>query len=149
MKLVSACLCGINCAWNGKSKVSPKILDLVKSGELIPVCPEQLGGLSTPRIPQEIQGGSGEDVLAGRCKVINKEGEDVTAKFMKGAEETLKIAKLTGSKEFIAKSKSPSCGCGTTYDGTFSGALIEGDGVTTALLKQNGIKVISNEDIEA
>lgn len=147
MKIVSACLCGINCAWNGKSKVSPKVLELIKSGELIPVCPEQLGGLSTPRIPQEIQGCSGENVLANRCKVMNKNGEDVTAQFIRGAEEALKIAKLTGATEFIAKSKSPSCGCGSTYDGTFSGTLIEGDGVTTALLKQNGIKVKSEEDL--
>lgn len=147
MKIVSACLCGINCAWNGKSKVSPKVLELIKSGELIPVCPEQLGGLITPRIPQEIQRGSGEDVLAGRCKVMNKNGEDVTAQFIRGAEEALKIAELTGATEFIAKSKSPSCGCGSTYDGTFSGTLIEGDGVTTALLKQNGIKVTSEEDL--
>jgi len=147
MKLISACLCGINCAWNGKSKISPKILELVKSGEFIPVCPEQLGGLSTPRIPQEIQGGSGEDVLAGKCKVINKEGKDVTAQFVRGAEETLKIAKLTGAKKFIAKSKSPSCGCGKIYDGTFSGRIIKGDGETTKLLKKNGIKVISEEDL--
>lgn len=147
MKLISACLCGINCAWNGKSKVSPKVLKLMKSGEFIPVCPEQLGGLSTPRVPQEIQGGSGEDVLCGKCKVINKEGKDVTSEFIKGAEETLKIARLTNATEFIAKSKSPSCGCGSTYNGTFSGTLIKGDGVTTALLKENGIKVVSEEDL--
>lgn len=147
MKIISACLCGINCAWNGKAKTSPKVLELIKSGELIPVCPEQLGGLSTPRIPQEIQGGSGENVLTGKCKVMNREGEDVTVQFIRGAEEALKIARLVGATEFIAKSKSPSCGCGSTYNGTFSGTLIEGDGVTTALLKQNGIKVISGEDL--
>lgn len=147
MKIVSACLCGINCAWNGKSKPSQKIIELMESEEMIPICPEQLGGLSTPRIPQEIQGCSGKDVLAGRCKVMNKNGEDVTAQFIRGAEEALKIAKLTGATEFIAKSKSPSCGCGSTYDGTFSGTLIEEDGVTTALLKQNGIKVINEEDL--
>lgn len=147
MKIASACLCGINCAWNGKSKSSQQVIDLMKTGEIIPVCPEQLGGLSTPRIPQEIQGCSGEDVLAGKCKIVDKDGGDVTAQFIRGAEETLKIAKLTGATEFIAKSKSPSCGCGSTYDGTFSGTLIEGDGVTTALLKQNGIKVTSEEDL--
>jgi len=146
MKIVSACLCGVNCAWNGKSKVSPRVLELIESGELIPVCPEQLGGLSTPRVPQEIRSGSGEDVLSGRCKVVNKDGTDVTAQFVRGAEETLKIARLAGATEFIAKSKSPSCGCGSTYDGTFSGTLTEGDGVTTALLRRNGIKVISSED---
>ncbi|MFA7170105.1 MAG: DUF523 domain-containing protein [Candidatus Paceibacterota bacterium] len=147
MKIVSACLCGINCAWNGKSKPSQKVIELIKTGEIIPVCPEQLGGLSTPRVPQEIQGYSGEDVLAGKCKVTNKNGEDVTAHFIRGAEETLRIAKLVGATEFIAKSKSPSCGCGSTYDGTFSGTLIEGDGVTTAFLKQHGIKVTSEEDL--
>ena len=147
MKIISACLCGVNCAWNGQTKTSEKAVELVKRGEAIPVCPEQLGGLSTPRIPQEIQAGSGEDVLCCKCKVVNKNEEDVTAQFIRGAEETLKIAKLIGATEFIAKSKSPSCGCGSTYDGTFSGTLITGDGVTTALLKQNGIKVISENEL--
>lgn len=147
MKLVSACLLGIKCTWNGKSKKNKKIIKLSKKEVLIPVCPEQLGGLPTPRIPQEIQGCSGEKVLDGKCKVKNKIGKDVTKQFIKGAKETLKIAKLFKVKEFIGKSKSPSCGCGKIYDGTFSGKLIKGDGVTTALLKKNGIKVITEKDL--
>jgi uncharacterized protein YbbK (DUF523 family) len=99
----------------------------------MPVCPEQLGGLKTPRAPQEIQGGTGEDVLDGKCKVLNIDGGDVTQEFITGAEETLKIVKLFHIEEFIGKSRSPSCGCGQIYDGTFSRQLIDGDGVTTTL----------------
>ncbi len=147
MKLVSACLLGLKCTWDGKSKRNEKIIKLLKKEVLIPVCPEQLGGLPTPRIPQEIQGCSGEDVLARICKVKNKSGQDITKQFIKGAKETLKIAKQLNIKEFIGKSKSPSCGSGLIYDGTFSGKLARGDGVTTALLKRNGIKVITEKDL--
>jgi uncharacterized protein YbbK (DUF523 family) len=148
MKLISACLLGIKCSWDGKSRYeNDKAIELVKEETLIPVCPEQLGGLGTPRVVQEIQGGAGEDVLDGRVKVVNKIGEDVTREFIKGAEETLRIARQFNIKEFIAKSKSPSCGCGQVYDGTFSGKLIKGDGVTTALLKRNGIRIIPEEEL--
>lgn len=82
MKIVSACLAGINCMWNGESKLCQEVIDLVKQGKAIPICPEQLGGLKTPRIPQEIQNGTGEDVLDGKCKVVNKNGEDVTKQFI-------------------------------------------------------------------
>ena len=126
---------------------SGKAIELLNSEKLMPVCPEQLGGLQTPRAPQEIQGGTGEDVLVGRCKVLNINGEDVTQKFITGAEETLKIARLFHIEEFIGKSRSPSCGCGQIYDGTFSRRLIDGDGVTTALLKRNRIRVITEEDL--
>jgi len=95
MKLISACLLGIRCTWDGKDNYkSNKAIELLNSETLIPICPEQLGGLKTPRIPQEIQGGTGEDVLDRKCKVLNRNGEDVTAEFITGAEETLKIAKL-------------------------------------------------------
>ncbi len=137
MKLCSACLLGINCVWDGRNKVNPKVVELLKKEQLIPVCPEQLGSLSTPRIPSEQKGD----------KVFNKEGKDVTSNFIRGAEETLKIVKLFGIKEAIFKQKSPSCGCGKIYDGSFSGSLIEGDGITTSLLKKNGIKVINDEDL--
>ncbi len=148
MKLCSACLLGIKCAWDGKDRYkNKKVIELAKREILIPVCPEQLGGLPTPRIFQEIQGGTGDDVLNGKCKVLNKEGKDVTKFFIEGAYEVLKIAKLLGIKEFIAKQKSPSCGCGKIYDGTFTKRLIKGDGVTTALLKRHGIKVISDENL--
>ena len=146
MKIVSACLIGINCMWSGKSKPCQKVIDLVKQGKAIPVCPEQLGGLKTPRVPQEIQGGTGRDVLNEKCKVVNKNGEDVTEQFIRGAEEALRIAKLVNAKECSAKSKSPSCGCGLTYDGTFYGNLIPGDGVATAFLKKNGIRVMNEKE---
>ena len=148
MKLISACLLGIKCAWDGKDNYkSDKAIELLNSETLIPVCPEQLGGLKTPRAPQEIQGGTGEDVLDKKCKVLNRNGEDVTQQFITGAEETLKIARQFHIEEFIGKSKSPSCGCGQIYDGTFSRRLVKGDGVTTALLKRNGIRVITEEDL--
>jgi len=148
MKLISACLLGIKCAWDSQDNYkSDKAIELSNSETLTPVCPEQLGGLKTPRAPQEIQGGTGEDVLDGKCKVLNIDGEDVTQKFFTGAEETLKVAKLFHIQEFIGKSRSPSCGCGQIYDGTFSQKLIGGDGVTTALLKRNGIKVVTEEDL--
>ena len=146
MKIVSACLLGIKCRWDGKVKPCPKILELAKKEKLIPVCPEQLGGLSTPRIAQEVQSCSGEDVLDGKGKVLNRKGEDVTLNFITGAEEVLKIARLFNIKEFIGKSKSPSCGCGIIYDGSFSGNLTKGNGVTTALLKRNGIKIKTEKD---
>ena len=148
MKLISACLLGIKCAWDGKDNYrSDKAIELLISETLIPVCPEHLGGLKTPRVAQEIQGGTGADILDKRCKVLNRNREDVTQEFITGAEETLKIVKLFHIKEFIGKSKSPSCGCGQIYDGTFSQKLINGDGVTTALLKRNGIRVITEEDL--
>jgi uncharacterized protein YbbK (DUF523 family) len=149
MKLVSACLLGIKCRYDGGDKSNKKIIELGKKEILIPVCPEQLGGLPTPRMPpREIQNGSGNDVLDGKCKVLNKNGEDFTEDLVRGAEEVLKIAKMFNIKEFISRKRSPSCGCGKIYDGTFSGKIIKGDGVTTALLKKNEIKVISEGDFE-
>ncbi len=142
MKLCSACLLGIECHYDGRSKlekVSDELLQEYKNGNIIPVCPEQLVGFSTPRAAAEIQGMSGEHVLEGICKVLEKNGEDVTQKFIKGACEVLKIAQYLGVKEYIGVQKSPSCGCGRIYDGTFTGTLIDGDGVTVALLKKNGI----------
>ncbi|MEA3254014.1 MAG: DUF523 domain-containing protein [Chloroflexota bacterium] len=148
MKLISACLLGIRCAWNGNDNTNERALELSKIETLIPVCPEQLGGLSTPRAPQEIQGGAGEDVLNGECKVMNREGKDVTRQFIRGAKETLKIAKQLEVKEFIARSRSPSCGCAQIYDGSFSGGLRDGDGVTAALLRRNGIRIIPEGDLQ-
>ena len=137
MKLCSACLLGINCNYKGKSKYNEKVAELAKKEVLIPVCPEQLGGLPTPRDPVEIKGN----------KAITIKGEDFTQDFIRGAEETLKIAKLFNCKEAILKHDSPSCGCGKIHDGTFSDKLISGDGITTKILKLNGIKVISDEDL--
>ena len=149
MKLVSACLLGVRCRWDGKIKGDRKIIELVKKEILIPVCPEQLGGLPTPRKPCGILGGNGEDVLNGKAKVLSaKSGEDFTKNFIKGAKETLKIAKIFGIKEAILKQPSPSCGLGKTYalDEKFKNKKVEGNGVTAALLKRHGIKVLTEKD---
>lgn len=137
MIIVSACLAGINCRWDGEARPNPKIIEMIKDGKAIPVCPEQLGGLPTPRTPSEQKGD----------KVFAKDGNDVTVQFRKGAEEILKIAKMINCNQAIFKSKSPSCGCGKIYDGSFFGKLIDGDGVTAKLLKENNIKVITEEEI--
>ena len=135
--LCSACLLGIKCRYDGKSNPNKKVIGLFKKEILIPVCPEQLGGLPTPREPAEQRGN----------KVIAKSGIDVTYNFKKGAREVLKLAKLFGIKEAILKQRSPSCGHGQIKDGTFSNRFIKGDGITTALLKRNKIKVITEEDL--
>lgn len=147
MKLCSACLLGVRCRYDGQVKPNALVKKLAISEPHIPICPEQLGGQMTPRPNAEIKGGDGNDVLAGRASVVEPDGNDVTGQFVAGAHEVLKLAQLYGVTEAILKSKSPSCGCGQIYDGTFSGKKITGDGVTTALLKQNGIRVISEEDI--
>ena len=138
MYIVSACLCGINCKYNGGNNLNPKVLKLVKEGKAIPVCPEQLGGLSTPRIPSEIKDG----------RVINKEGIDVTKNFEDGACEVLKLCEELKIKKAILKSKSPSCGYGEVYDGNFNGTLVKGNGVLTNMLIDNGIDVISSDNID-
>jgi len=132
MKIVSACFLGIRCLYNNRSRPNKKVLALLNDEVLIPVCSEQLGGLPTPREPSHIVGN----------KVITKSGKDVTEYFRKGAEEVLKIAKLFNIQEAILKQGSPSCGCG------ICGPFLKGDGVTTSLLKKNGIKVISQGQIK-
>jgi uncharacterized protein YbbK (DUF523 family) len=146
MKLISACLLGVKCRWDGEDCQNNQALELMKKEILIPVCPEQLGGLPTPRPRQEINGKTGKDVWEERSRVITEDGQDVTAQFMKGAEETLKIARLYRVKEFIGKSLSPSCSCSRIYDGTFSGKLRDGRGVTAELLMKNGIKIKELEE---
>lgn len=131
--LISACLLGVNCKYDGNNNYDEELYNKIKDYELIPVCPEVWGGLTTPRYPSEIKDN----------KVINTKGEDVTKNFEKGAQETLELAKKLGVKKAILKAKSPSCGNGKIYDGTFTGTLIDGDGITTRLLKENGIEVIT------
>lgn len=140
MILISACLAGVNCKYNGGNNLNEKILELVKEGKAILVCPEQLGGLSTPRVPAEIISKDNEKL------VITKTGEDVTHQYEKGALEVLNLAKKLGINKVIFKANSPSCGSGIIYDGTFSGIKIEGNGITTELLKNNGIDVITEKD---
>lgn len=146
MILVSGCLCGVNCKYDGGNNLNEEILNLLKEGKAIIVCPEQLGGLTTPRVPSEIVGGTGKDVLEGKAKVMGKNGVDVTEAFLKGAYETLKIAKEIKPEYVILKAKSPSCGFGTIYAGKFNGEKQEGNGVTCELLLQNGFKVKTEND---
>jgi len=135
--LVSACLWGVNCQYNGESDFTRELLEFLKDkGEFIAVCPEVLGGLPIPREGAEIVG----------KKVKTAGGKDVTKQFLRGAERVLKIAKENNVKLAILKAKSPSCGVGWIYDGTFSQNLIKGDGVTAALLKKNKIKVLTEKD---
>lgn len=137
--LISACLTGICCRYNGKHCKDERLLASLEDIELIPVCPEQLGGLPTPREPAEIIGGEGKDVLSGHATVQTQSGKDVSSFFIDGAQKTLEIAGDKGITMAVMKQKSPSCGCGFTYDGSFKRRLMSGDGVTTALLKQKGI----------
>lgn len=135
--LVSACLLGINCKYNGDNNENIKVLEFIKDKEVIPMCPEIMGGLTTPRPPSEIK----------ENKVINNLDIDVTENFQKGANETLKLAKLFGVKKALLKSKSPSCGVGKIYAGTFSGNLIDGNGITTKLLLEHNIEVLTEKDL--
>lgn len=137
MYLISACLVGINCKYNGKNNYNEKALELVKSGKAIPICPEQLGGLITPRIPAEIK------IIDGKRKVLNKNGEDVTQAFEKGANEVLELCKKLDIEKVILQPRSPSCGVGKIYNGNFDGTLIDGNGITAQLLIDNGIIVES------
>lgn len=135
--IVSACLAGLSCRYDCKLKPDAKIVELVRQGKAVPVCPEQLGGLPTPRIASERRGN----------QVVQKDGTDVTENFQRGAEEALKLAQLIGAKQAILKARSPSCGKGQTYDGTFTGTLTNQDGVFAELCQKNGIKVTTEEEL--
>jgi uncharacterized protein YbbK (DUF523 family) len=145
LRLVSACLLGVRCRYDGKSCLNEKLLRLAEMEELLPVCPEQLGGLKTPRNRSWIVDGAGSEVLDGKARVIMEPKKDVTENFIRGAEEVLKLARLFSVKEAVLKSKSPSCGSGEIHR-AFSGEFRAGDGVTAALLKQNGIRVITERE---
>ena len=147
MILVSACLLGINCKYNGDNNKNDKVEEYLKDKQFIVVCPEQLGGMSTPREPSEIIKFDGNAVIEGKTSVINNKSLDVTKKFKLGAQEALKLANLYDCKKAILKEGSPSCGSNCIYDGTFTGKKIPGVGVTAALLKKNGIEVISEKDL--
>jgi uncharacterized protein YbbK (DUF523 family) len=135
--LVSACLLGVECRYNGRGALIPQAEELLSRHHLIPVCPEILGGLATPRIPAERVG----------TGVITRDGGDVTAAYEKGAGEVLKLAQLYGCQAAILKERSPSCGSGQVYDGTFTGTLTEGDGVCAACLKEHGIRVYGESQV--
>ena len=136
--LVSACLLGIPCRYDGKSKPVSGVIELKNKYELIPVCAEELGGLPTPRIGAEIVG----------SRVLRADGADVTLEYHKGAEAVLEIARENDCKIAILKSKSPSCGKNGVYDGTFTRTLINKNGILTDLLIKNGIQVLCETEIE-
>ena len=148
MILVSACLVGQNVRYDGNNSLDKKISKLMDEGKAIAVCPEVFGGLSTPRLPAEIENGDGHDVLEGKSKIVDTSGKDVTEEFLNGAYETLNVFKEFQPSMVVLKENSPSCGSSFIYDGTFSGNKIQGVGVTTALLEKNGIQVISEKEFE-
>jgi uncharacterized protein YbbK (DUF523 family) len=144
--IVSSCLAGINCTYNGKNKLKRNLKKLVRDGLAIPVCPEMLGGSTIPREACEISLGDGKMVLAKKAKVRTISGKDITSKLVSGARRTLRLVKKLGIERVILKSKSPSCGCGLIYDGTFTGTLKKGNGVTAALLLKHKIKIYNEKD---
>ena len=135
--LVSACLLGEPCRYDGKSKPCERVIALKGTYNLIPICPEVMGGLPTPRTPSEICGE----------RVLMKDGRDVTENYNRGAQKALEIARENACTVAILKEKSPSCGSGLIHNGSFDGGLVEGDGITTQLLKQNGIRVLGESEI--
>ena len=139
---VSACLAGVCCRYDGTAKPNAQVMEMVENGEAFAFCPECLAGLKIPRTPSEISGGEGEDVLQGRARVVSKDGGDRTEEFIKAAGKSLALCRKKGIKEVWLKAKSPSCGASHIYDGTFSGKLRVGKGVTAAILEKNGIKVV-------
>jgi len=139
---VSGCLAGISCRYDGRSKPDEETVRMVKEGEAMAFCPECLAGLKIPRSPSEISGGDGYDVLSGQARVVSEDGKDRTAEFIKAAHKSLKFCKKNGIKKVWLKSKSPSCGKSRIYDGTFSGSLRPGTGVTAAYLMQNSVEVV-------
>ena len=145
MIVISACLAGMKVRYDGRDNLYPKIQQLVDEKKAVTVCPEVFGGLPTPRNPAEIIGGDGEDVLDGKATVVDNTGKDVTAEFLAGAYKTLEIAKQVGATIVILKQNSPSCGSDMIYNGEFNGTKVKGVGVTTALLRRNGIEVLSEE----
>jgi len=136
--IVSACLAGVECRYNGQAFPMPMVIDMVKKGQAIPLCPEILGNLPIPRLSAE------------QCdeKIFSSDGHDVTFEYVTGAKIALCIAKLVGCKKAILKSKSPTCGCGMIYDGTFSKKLIEGDGIFCKLLKGENIEVYTEDQMK-
>lgn len=144
MILVSACLLGIKCRYDGQSVRNDNLLALIHETTFIPVCPEQLGGLPTPRMPAEIVNGDGFDVLKGRAFVVNSKGENITAEFLKGADEVIRIATMMNIDTAIMKEKSPSCGVNYIKRNK---TLVTGMGVTSARLTERGIRVITSDKI--
>lgn len=148
MILVSSCLAGLHCRYNGSHSLVDEIGYLVQQGKAVFVCPELLAGLPTPREPAEIVGGTGEDVLDGKARVIEPFGKDVSDIYIKGAYNMLEMVKQLNPSCIVLKDWSPSCGSKMIYDGSFGGKKIAGAGVTTALLRREGYRVISEDELQ-
>lgn len=147
--LISACLAGVPCTYAAEAKTRHWALALMTEGRAVAVCPEVAGGLPVPRPEAEIRGGDGSDVLDGGARVVSVDGEDVTESYLRGAEVAIAAARRSGARLAVLKARSPSCGCGAIYDGTFKDRTVDGDGVTTAALKREGLDVLTDEDVEA
>lgn len=145
--LVSACLLGVACNHEGRAARRDLTGVLARHARVIPVCPEVLGGLATPRAAAEIRGGDGAAVLRGAAAVVNAEGEDVTSAYRRGAGAAVALARATGARLAVLKARSPSCGSEGIYDGTFSRTLVAGQGVTAAALRDAGLEVRSDEEV--
>lgn len=146
---MSACLLGQPVRYDGRSSGHPDLLQLwQQQGRVVPLCPEVAGGLPTPRPPAEIPGGQGGAVLDGEARVVTVQGEDVSAEFLAGARLALELVRRHGIRVAVLKSGSPSCGNRQVYDGTFSGSKIDGEGVTSALLRREGVQVFSELELE-
>jgi len=141
MVAISSCITGIKCRYNAKGSYNSSVVEGIR-GTYIAVCPELLAGFGTPRAACEIIGGSGEDVLNGTARIVDKNGMDITEPMVRGAESALQTCLENGITKAYLQSKSPTCGCGKIYDGSFSSTLKPGNGIFTALLKQHGIEVI-------
>lgn len=137
MIIVSACLAGVECRYNGQTFSVPAVIEMVRKGQAIPICPEILAGLPIPRCSVEQYDG----------RIFSKEGQDLTTEYERGAKLALHIAQVVGCKKAILKSKSPTCGCGKIYDGTFSERLITGEGIFCTLLKNANIVVCTEDEL--
>lgn len=147
MLLVSACLCGDSCKYNGGHNYNEKVINYCKDKTILKICPESLGGLPIPRVPSEIVGGTAKDIFNGKAKVMSKNGDDVTEQFILGAKKVLQLIENQEIEEALLKANSPSCGKGHIYDGTFSGTLIKGNGVTAELLLNLGISIKTEKEL--
>ena len=147
--LVSRCLLGHRVRYDGGASGPFDLLEQwIAEGRVVPLCPEVAGGLPTPRAAAEIPGGQGGEVLDGVAAVITTDGEDVSAQFLDGARQALALVQRHGIRVAVLKSGSPSCGNRLTYDGTFAGVKVPGEGVTTALLRREGVLVFSELELE-
>ena len=146
---VSGCSAGLPCSHDGGHRLSQPVRGLVEEGRAVVICPEQLGGMPAPREKAEIVGGDGDSVLDGEAAVLSESGRDLTERFREGARRSLEAARRHGCRLAVLKARSPSCGSGEIYDGSFSGARRPGDGVTAALFRRAGIRVLTDEELAA